>query len=643
MASMRHTLVLRSFLPLAVLAALFLSACPSGMVPPTANFQAQPTSGTAPLTVQFNDTSQPGSIPIVTWFWNFGDGGTSTARHPSHTYTAPGTYSVSLAVTSAHGSDTITRSSLITVGGGGGGGGGIAPVASFSASPRTGTAPLRVQFTDTSNGNGRQITGWLWEFGDGATSAQRNPEHTYTGIGTYTVSLRVTTSAGSNRRTEQNFITVTTGGTGPTANFEGTPRSGTAPLTVKFTDASTLGTGSSPDWLWNFGDGATSTARNPSHTYTSPGTYTVTLRVRTSLGQNTATKLGYITVTSAGAPPVADFSAAPRSGTTPLTVQFTDKSAPGGGAITSWLWTFGDGTTSTARNPSKVYTQVGSHPVSLRVTNAFGSHMITKAAFITVQAPSGSQAEYDRGFRDGYAEDEEYWMGYYDSWDTRDGGEIYYSGHEIPYFDELSYRAGYWDGVWEAYNDGYFVAYDHAFTIGFSEGYDAAYQPNWRQFLRNDEHVEWLDGGFTDGYNDGFSEGRILGAVDYDAGFPFDWRDALAWYRAGNDAYIPSLDLGTGEFGPVILYEWGQNPHELVFGKSTASESPRRGVDAPRAPLSVRAGTEDAAAEKSGHDIRQRPFTKELRELLNVRPSTSPRSETPLRLGSTWLERIEGN
>lgn len=259
--------------------------------------------------------------------------------------------------------------------------------------------------------------------------------------------------------------------------------------------------------------------------------------------------------------------------------------------------------------------------------------------------PSGGgggegQAQYDLGFVAGYAEDGEYWQGYDDSWDTRDGGTIYYSGSEIPYYDELSYDAGYWDGVWYAYNDGYFVAYDYAFTIGFSEGYDLAYYPDYLDFLASDQHVEWLDGGFTDGYNDGFSEGRILGAADYRDGVAYDWFDAMWWYRDGNDAYIAELDLGTGELGPVVLYEYGTDPYDYLKSAEETQARTRSG----HPELSIRNnGTDERAAAKqtAEPDISYRSLTSEAQSALNVRPATSPRSTTPLEVEGTWLQRVQ--
>jgi len=165
------------------------------------------------------------------------------------------------------------------------------PVANFSGSPTSGTVPLTVNFTDLSTGS---ITSWSWTFGDGGTSTSQNPSHQYTSTGTFTVSLTVTGPGGSDGETKTNYITVNPC-VAPTAAFVGSPTSGTAPLTVNFTDQST---GSPTSWSWNFGDAGTSTAQNPSHVYTSAGTFTVTLTVTNSCGSNQLVKTNYITVTA---------------------------------------------------------------------------------------------------------------------------------------------------------------------------------------------------------------------------------------------------------------------------------------------------------------------------------------------------------
>ncbi|MCP3915233.1 MAG: PKD domain-containing protein, partial [bacterium] len=164
----------------------------------------------------------------------------------------------------------------------------LAPVAEFAGSPLSGTAPLAVSFSDLSNG---LVTSWSWDFGDGATSTQQNPSHTYTSSGSYTVALTVTGPGGNDGETKTGYITVNAAA--PVAEFTGSPLSGTAPLAVGFTDQSA---GEVSSWSWDFGDGATSTQQNPSHTYTSSGSYTVALTVTGPGGNDGETKTGYIAV-----------------------------------------------------------------------------------------------------------------------------------------------------------------------------------------------------------------------------------------------------------------------------------------------------------------------------------------------------------
>jgi PKD repeat protein len=164
------------------------------------------------------------------------------------------------------------------------------PVPIFSASPTSGLAPLEVTFTDESTGN---PASWDWNFGDGNTSTLENPANTYANNGTYTVTLTEQNSLGTNITTETNYIIV--GGSALAADFTATPTSGTVPLTVQFTDTST---GSPTTWLWDFGDGTTGSAQNPSHIYTSPGTYSISLIASNGAGSNTFSQPDTITVSS---------------------------------------------------------------------------------------------------------------------------------------------------------------------------------------------------------------------------------------------------------------------------------------------------------------------------------------------------------
>jgi len=161
------------------------------------------------------------------------------------------------------------------------------PTADFAGNPTSGCAPLTVQFTDKSIEN---ITNWSWDFGDGGTSTQQSPSHTYNDPGVYTVSLTVTGPCGSNTKTRPDYITVIPP---PTAAFEGDPTSGRAPLTVEFTDKSE---GNINSCSWDFGDGGTSTQQSQSHTYNDPGVYTVSLTVTGPCGSDTETRPDYINV-----------------------------------------------------------------------------------------------------------------------------------------------------------------------------------------------------------------------------------------------------------------------------------------------------------------------------------------------------------
>lgn len=293
---------------------------------------------------------------------------------------SPSTRTVATPIITAGPGETILTSSLPAP-----------PVSAFSGDPLSGMAPLQVQFTDRSTG---QPTVWQWDFGDGFTSSERNPVHTYPEAGSYTVTLRAINSGGSGSARKSSYISVTSQQavtTGQPAesqlisSFSYDRVSGPAPLTVQFTDTTTGGPKTA--WYWKFGDGTTSYIQNPAHTYTAAGTYWPELTVTTTSG-NAWSMSGPISVmpavatttvtvtaipTVAGSAPQAFIAYDTDLGPAPLTVTFTDLST---GSPTSWSWDFGDGATSTTRNPVHTYTTGGSFYVRLIVGNSYGSGMI---------------------------------------------------------------------------------------------------------------------------------------------------------------------------------------------------------------------------------------------------------------------------
>ena len=264
---------------------------PLNATPLIPNFIGLPTSGPAPLTVQFNDTS---TGPHDHWKWEFGDGNSSSEQNPLYTFSEPGSYSVLLNISQVDGETvSTTQEDYINVSA-------VSlepPVVDFSGEPTSGIAPLTVTFADLSS---NAPTSWNWSFGDDSTenATTRNPVHSYANPGIYSVSLNATNTAGMNVSTKTSYINVTAAPVGPVADFSGTPTSGFAPLTVQFNELST-GFVNPVTYFWDFGDGSTSTERNPAHTYTANTSenYTVTLNVTGNYGKtDLRIKSGYITI-----------------------------------------------------------------------------------------------------------------------------------------------------------------------------------------------------------------------------------------------------------------------------------------------------------------------------------------------------------
>src|SRR5207253_3161853 len=163
----------------------------------------------------------------------------------------------------------------------------------------------------------------------------------------------------------------------PTANFTFSCPT----LTCSFTSTSSDPDGSIASYSWTFGDGGTSTAQNPLHTYAAGGSYTVTLRVTDNQGAQSAPTSKTVTPNQ---PPTANFTFSCPT----LTCSFTSTSSDPDGSVASYSWTFGDGGTSTAQNPSHPYGAGGSYTVTLRVTDNQGALSAPTSKTVTVTAPN---------------------------------------------------------------------------------------------------------------------------------------------------------------------------------------------------------------------------------------------------------------
>ncbi|HEX2899920.1 MAG TPA: PKD domain-containing protein, partial [Bacteroidia bacterium] len=226
--------------------------------PPLANFGITDTLNCQPFTIQLTD-STTSAFPITAWDWTFGDGGTSTVQNPSHAYPNLGTYTITLITTDANGCQD-TASLPFTVP--------LRPTANFVADDSAGCTPFAVTFTADSV----DIAGYFWTFGDGSTSnIGPTVVHSYLFTGHYTVTLIITDVFGcTDTLTKPDYIFVDS----LSAQFLADVGAGCPPLPVTFTDQSFSDT-TIVSWLWDFGDGNTSTQQNPVHIYTTPGSYTI--------------------------------------------------------------------------------------------------------------------------------------------------------------------------------------------------------------------------------------------------------------------------------------------------------------------------------------------------------------------------------
>ena len=437
------------------------------LLPPNANFSWDPQTPTVRQAVQFKDRSTTGkNTPLTSWFWEFGDGTTSNAQNPpAKTYAQPGTYVVRLTV--RNGAGTASANSVLTV-----------------AQP---PAPLRPEFTYATAGKDPSVivsgqpvvftdatlggpTAWVWDFGDGSTAITPTASHVFRSVGAVSVTLRVSNATDAKSLTkslrvdppptppqarisepepstkielgkELRFVSGSTGGAtkllwtwgdgtssegatatkiftsiGPTevtltaSNAAGSSTAkvlvqvvavpslpplvpgfrttvGTSPTDlavvgepVRFVNTST-GTGT---FLWNFGDGSTSTERDPSYRFKKTGTFHVTLTM--SGDGRSAVAAGDVYVGPAPVAVVANFDYTPKNPTVAQPVTFVDQTT---GTPTRWTWSFGDGSPAFTgqKPPPKTYPTAGKYEAALTVADRNGAITVKKLTITVKDAP----------------------------------------------------------------------------------------------------------------------------------------------------------------------------------------------------------------------------------------------------------------
>ncbi len=316
-----------------------------------------------PAAITFNNQSSSGSN--FSYAWNFGNTQTSTQQNPpTISYANTGTYNVDLLVTNTITGCHSTISNPLT----------ISTFSSAFTVQDSACVGSNVSVTDNSTTG---VNGWTWNNGNGTVSNNQNPTFTYNTPGTYTITLNSqnTLSGCTGAATHQIVIVPL-----PNPTFTANPLSGCAPLNVQFTNTTANGS----NYIWTFGDGSTFNGQTPpTHIYNSNGNFNVSLTTTGVLGcVKTTTLTNYIQTS----PPVADFSAPTTSGCSPISVNFSSTSSSVD-PITSWSWSFGDGTTFNGQNPPAHIYNSGIYTVTLTITTQNGCTDIeTKPNFIQVGA-----------------------------------------------------------------------------------------------------------------------------------------------------------------------------------------------------------------------------------------------------------------
>lgn len=324
------------------------------------------TTGCQGLSTNFTDVTTVSNDTVSAWAWDFGEPSSGAANYsgtqnPSHSFSSPGSFSVTLVVATQNGctSSVVLPVTVYPV-----------PTASFSAANACDNTVLSFSNTSSISG-GATITNYSWNFGDPGSglnnsSSSQNPNHTYYSSGVYTVTLIATSNNNCSNTLQQTLIIHPS----PVASF--TASVGCEGIPTAFTDSSFISSGNLTNWDWNFGDGSPqSSIQNPSHLYTGNGPYPVILTVTSNQGCT-----GVDTVHVAVYPkPIASFMA-PNVCFGGVT-SFQNQSGISSGTITSFAWDFGNfSQINNSQNPNYVYSSPGIFNVSLTAVSSHGCSSI---------------------------------------------------------------------------------------------------------------------------------------------------------------------------------------------------------------------------------------------------------------------------
>jgi PKD repeat protein len=394
-------------------------------LPPNAVLSVTPTSGIAPLqvTADGSASSDTDATPIATYKFDFGDGtaavGPQAASTAGHMYSAAGTYTVTMTATDTAGNSSSATTQVTVTDNTPD----APPAAALSVTPASGAAPLHVT-ADASASTDLDLTpiaSYTFDFGDGSATvgpqSGATASHTFGTPGTYTVTVTVADTAGNSSIASTQVTVTAPPDLPPAAVLAVTPASGTAPLQVTADASGSTDTDATPiaTYKFTFGDGSAAvgpqSGATASHTYNTPGTYTVTLTA-TDTGGQSSTATQQVTVSPPDLPPAAVLSVSPASGPAPLdiTADASGSSDNDATPISSYKFDFGDGSAvvgpQAAATAPHTYSAAGTYTVKVTVTDTVGN-----ASTATKQVTVYSNLVGNAGFESGLT-----------GWNTSGGG-----------------------------------------------------------------------------------------------------------------------------------------------------------------------------------------------------------------------------
>ncbi len=327
------------------------------------------------------------------YFWDFGDGSSSSNSDPVHDYLDDGVYTVQLTASNTCGD--VTTQEIIVIAN--------PPTADFDADIQEGCAPLTVQYTSNASNNTDDFI-WTFEGGNPSVSSEENPTVTYSEAGSFDVTLTVVNETGDDVLAFTDFITVNDV---PLADFSYVINENE----VTFTNFSVGG----DSFLWDFGDGNSSTDENPVHVFAGDGDYNVILTVINDCGENDVTSTISISLV-----PIASFQATQEPADCATFVVDFESTSSNDPDSYEWVFEGGSPSTSTMQNPTVTYSNPGQFDVSLTVSNENGTNTMTMPDYVTVFGEPISAFTYAENglmvsFVDGSIDGDTY------AWDFGDG------------------------------------------------------------------------------------------------------------------------------------------------------------------------------------------------------------------------------